>query len=132
MPQADTPFAAQIAQAALRLLEVLPGTTVRDVLGKGWPTDFEGNVWIGRQKPLSSDKSRSHFPLLKDATAVDYTGMLFFDDSNWSDHCTMVYQNCPGVVTQRTPRGMQYTEWQAGLNKYQARYGASESGNSRS
>lgn len=119
---ADTPFAAEIAQSALRILEVLPGVTVRDVLGRGWPKDFEGNVWIGRTKPLSSDKSRTHFPLLKEATGIDYDKMIFFDDSNWSDHCLMVHQNCPGVVTQRTPRGMQYSEWKLAFSNYDKRY----------
>lgn len=63
---ADTQFATQIAQAALRMLEVLPGVTLRQLLARGWPDAFEGNVWIGRQMPLSSDKSRTHFPLLKE------------------------------------------------------------------
>lgn len=63
---ADTHFATKVAQAALRILEVLPGVTLRQLLARGWPDAFEGNVWIGRQKPLSSDKSRTHFPLLKE------------------------------------------------------------------
>jgi magnesium-dependent phosphatase 1 len=44
--------------------------------------------------------------------------MLFFDDSAWSDHCAMVERACPGVVTQRTPRGMQPDEWRRGLTKF--------------
>lgn len=119
---ADTPFAADIAQEALRRLEVLPGLTLRSLLGRGFSDGFEGNVWIGRTPPLSSNKAKTHFPLLKEATGVGYDGQLFFDDSNWSDHCTMVAMNCPGVVTQRTPRGMQYDEWVNGLKKYSDRY----------
>lgn len=139
---ADTPFAASIAQAALDVLEVVPGVTVRAVLNRGWPDGFDDHVKIGRTPPLSSDKSRTHFPLLKEATGVDYDGMLFFDDSagaascgfalslslarptarrpagNWSNHCEIVARNCPGVVTQRTPRGMQHSEWLSGLKKY--------------
>mmetsp|Transcript_16972 Transcript_16972/g.25544 ORF Transcript_16972/g.25544 Transcript_16972/m.25544 type:complete len:172 (+) Transcript_16972:114-629(+) len=75
---ADTPRAAEIAQAALRILEVVPGITIRDVLARGWDEGFDGNVWIGRTPPLSSDKSRTHFPLLRDATGVPYEGMVFF------------------------------------------------------
>ncbi|KAH8094157.1 hypothetical protein JL720_4149 [Aureococcus anophagefferens] len=101
---ADTPLAASIAHAALSILEVVPGVT--------------DHIKIGRAPPLSSDKSKTHFPLLREATGVDYDGMLFFDDSNWSDHCRIVAQNCPGVVTQRTPRGMQHSEFVAGLKKY--------------
>ena len=115
---ADTPLAASIAHAALSILEVVPGVTVRDVLCRGWPAGFEDHIKIGRTPPLSSDKSKTHFPLLREATGVDYDGMLFFDDSNWSDHCRIVAQNCPGVVTQRTPRGMQHSEFVAGLKKY--------------
>ena len=44
--------------------------------------------------------------------------MLFFDDSNWSDHCAIVARNCPGVVAQRTPRGLQYSEFVNGLKKF--------------
>ena len=44
--------------------------------------------------------------------------MLFFDDSNWSDHCAIVARDCPGVVTQRTPHGMQYSEFANGLKKW--------------
>mmetsp|Transcript_32668 Transcript_32668/g.113072 ORF Transcript_32668/g.113072 Transcript_32668/m.113072 type:complete len:237 (+) Transcript_32668:122-832(+) len=115
---ADTPFAARIAHAALAMLEVLPGVTVRDTLARGWPADFQGNVQIGRSSPLSSDKSATHFPILKEGTGISYVGMLFFDDSNWSDHCTIVAKNCPGVVTQRTPSGMQASEWRGALEKY--------------
>ncbi|KAK7253793.1 Acid Phosphatase [Aureococcus anophagefferens] len=79
---ADTPRAASIAHAALSILEVVPGVTVRDVLCRGWPAGFEDHIKIGRAPPLSSDKSKTHFPLLREATGVDYDGMLFFDDSN--------------------------------------------------
>ena len=119
---ADTPFAAQIAHSALSILEVLPGLTVREVLGRGWSDDFDGNIQIGRQKPLSSDKSRTHFPILSDLCGVPYNGMAFLDDSNWSDHCFMVQRNCPGVITQRTPAGLQYDEWLSLLQKYSKSY----------
>ena len=88
-----------------------------------WQEEAErgpANLQIGRQPPLSSDKSRTHFPALRDATGVPYDQMLFFDDSVWSDHCRMVESNCKGVVTQRTPRGMQAIEWRNGLKKFDA------------
>ena len=68
--------------------------------------------------PLRSDKSKTHFPLLREATGIPYEQMIFFDDSNWSDHCRIVETNCKGVVTQRTPRGMQIGEWDNGLKKF--------------
>lgn len=117
---ADTPFAASIAFEALSLLEVLPGVTARAVLDRGWADGFDGHVLIGRSAPLSSDKSKTHFPILRENTGIPYDDMLFFDDSNWSDHAAIVAKNCPGVVTQRTPRGMQYDEFLAGLDKFAA------------
>ena len=115
---ADTPFAASIAQAALDMLEIVPGVTLRDVLCRGHPEGLSDHIRIGRTPPLSSDKSKTHFPLIREATGIDYDGMLFFDDSNWSDHCAIVSRNCPGVVAQRTPRGLQYSEWVNGLKKF--------------
>lgn len=116
---ADTPLAETIGRAAMQILEVIPGVTMFEVLTRGGFEDGR-NLQIGRQKPLSSDKSRTHFPILKDATGVPYDEMLFFDDSMWSDHCRMVEANCPGVVTQRTPRGMQVAEWRNALRKFAA------------
>ena len=115
---ADTPLAERIGRAAMGILEVLPGVTLKEVL----TADFEDgrNLQIGRQPPLSSDKSRTHFPTLKEATGVEYDGMLFFDDSNWSNHCAIVEKNCEGVVVQRTPRGMTEAEFRNGLKKYAA------------
>jgi len=117
---ADTPFAASIAQAALDMLEVVPGVTLRDVLCRGHPAGLSDHIRIGRTPPLSSDKSKTHFPLIREATGVAYDEMLFFDDSNWSDHCAIVSRNCPGVVAQRTPRGLQYSEFVTGLKKFAA------------
>lgn len=141
---ADTPLAERIGRAAMELLEVLPGLTMADLLRRG--CEDGRNLQIGRQPPLSSDKSRTHFPILRDACGVAYEEMLFFDDSArrsreggrrhtahathasrrspapkvWSDHCGLVAANCPGVVTQRTPRGMQEHEWRNGLRKFAA------------
>mmetsp|Transcript_9663 Transcript_9663/g.29422 ORF Transcript_9663/g.29422 Transcript_9663/m.29422 type:complete len:156 (+) Transcript_9663:547-1014(+) len=115
---ADTPRAVEIGKAAMKILEIVPGKTFYDVLMRGWEPGYEGHLQVGRSPPLSSDKSKTHFPILKEATGVPYEQMLFFDDSAWSDHCAMVERACPGVVTQRTPRGMQYDEWQRGLHKF--------------
>ena len=118
---ADTPQAVRIGRAALDLLEVVPGVTVRSVFRQGWPSDFEGNLQIGRTPPLSSDKAATHFPILKKETGIDYSGMIFFDDCNWGDHCGNVARACPGVITQRTPRGLQLREFEAALDAYHNR-----------
>ena len=87
---ADTPLAESIGRAAMDLLEVVPGVTMKEVLTRGF--EDGSNLQIGRQAPLSSDKSRTHFPILREATGVPYDEMLFFDDSVWSDHCRLVEQ----------------------------------------
>jgi hypothetical protein len=61
---------------------------------------------------------------LKQETGISYEGMLFFDDSVWSDHCRMVETNCEGVVTQKTPHGMTTTDWYNRLKKYAAKNAA--------
>jgi len=35
-----------------------------------------------------------------------------------SDNCARVERGCPGVVTQKTPRGLGPTEWEEALLKY--------------
>ncbi|KAL7551934.1 hypothetical protein ACHAWF_015157 [Thalassiosira exigua] len=68
---ADTPLAEQIGRAALKLLEVVPGTTVWDlVVERDWGGDDVNQ--IGRQPPLSSNKSATHFPILRELTRVRY------------------------------------------------------------
>jgi len=121
---ADTPRAVQIGRAAMNMLEILPHVTMRQVFAKDWPDGFQGNLQIGRTPPLSSDKSATHFPILKKETGIDYSSMVFFDDCLWGDHCTNVQRNCPGVVTQKTPRGLQTTEWRLALRAYSDKYGS--------
>ena len=70
---ADTPRAVAIGRAAMGLLEILPGVTMRQCFAKGWPVGFEGNLQIGRSPPLSSDKAATHFPILQRETAVPYS-----------------------------------------------------------
>ena len=48
---ADTPFAEKIGRATLKLLEVLPGITVWDLVVQDW--NGEDVNQIGRQPPLS-------------------------------------------------------------------------------
>ena len=120
---ANTPFAESIGRASLALLEATPGVTVWDVLMRDW----EGRDvnQIGRQPPLSPNKSNTHFPRLREATGVPYSEMLFFDDCNWGDHCGQVAGRCKeadgrGVVTMRTPHGLGVDEFRRGLEAYAA------------
>jgi magnesium-dependent phosphatase 1 len=117
---ADTPFAEKVGRATLKLLEVVPGTTVWDlVVGRDW-SGRDINQ-IGRQPPLSSNKSETHFPILKQITGIRYDEMLFFDDCNWGDHCGMVSSRCRetdtnlGPATVRTPNGLRVNDWEKGL-----------------
>ena len=75
---ADTPFAEKVGRASLKLLEVVPGVTVWDICMRDW--DGEDVNQIGRQPPLSSNKSMTHFPFLRERTGIRYDKMLFFDD----------------------------------------------------
>lgn len=120
---ADTPFAEKVGRASLKLLEVVPGTTVWDlVVGRDW----EGRDvnQIGRQPPLSSNKAKTHFPILKRETGIRFDRMLFFDDCNWGDHCGMVSTQCresdtnQGPATVRTPIGLRVDDWRKGLEVY--------------
>lgn len=119
---ADTPFAEQIGRATLKLLEVLPGMTVWDLLMRDW--DNQDVNQIGRQPPLSSNKAASHFPRIRSITGIRYDKMLFFDDCNWGDHCGMVARACvesdtqQGVVGHRTPSGLRVADWRKGLELY--------------
>lgn len=126
---ADTPFAEECARAALKLLQVVPGVTVWDlVVNRDW-NGHDINQ-IGRQPPLlSSNKARSHFPRLRHVTnhTIRYDDMLFFDDCLWGDHCGMVQTQCReadtglGPVTVRTPNGLGRAEWQQGLELFHQR-----------
>ena len=119
---ADTPFAEKVGRASLKLLEVLPGITIWDLLMRDW--DGVDVNQIGRQPPLSSNKAATHFPRIREMTGVRYDKMLFFDDCNWGDHCGMVEQHCKevdngrGVVGCRTPAGLGVSEWKRGMEMY--------------
>lgn len=118
---ADTSRAVAIGRAAMSLLEVVPGVTMRQVLARGWPESFEGNLQIGRSPPLSSDKAATHFPILQRVTGIKYHEMIFFDDCNWGDHVGNV-ERAHGVVGQRTPRGLTQREFELCLRTYDLTY----------
>ena len=65
---------------------------------KGFPQGFDGNIQIGRTPPLSSNKSKTHFPILHKNTGIPYSGMLFFDGQYDSHACTE-YENAYSIVT---------------------------------
>ena len=115
---ADTPLAVRIGRASMSILEIVPGVSMRDVFDQGWPASFEAHLQIGRTAPLTSNKSKTHFPILRKETGIPYHRMIFFDDCNWSDHVSMVMSACTGVVAQRTPRGLQVSEWEQALAMY--------------
>jgi magnesium-dependent phosphatase 1 len=117
---ADTPFAEKVGRATLKLLQVLPGMTVWDLLMRDW--NGRDVNQIGRQPPLSSDKAATHFPILQQLTGIRFSKMLFFDDCNWGDHCGKVARACQdngkSVVTHRTPNGLREADWRKGLELY--------------
>lgn len=119
---ADTPLAVSIGKKSMSMLEIFPNVTMRDVFAMGWDDGFEGNIQIGRTHPLSSDKSKTHFPILHRETGIAYDKMVFFDDCNWGDHCSNVAAACPGVITQKTPTGLQEIEFFQALSMYDAKY----------
>jgi len=93
--------------ACLDQIEILPGLTVGEMMSFNQ---------IGRTGRLSPDKT-SHFQLLQEESGIPYNEMLFFDDCNWGDNCGRV-TNAFGVVSQRTPSGLQWVEFQRALSKY--------------
>lgn len=64
-----------------------------------------------------TSRKTTHFRALHEESGVPYNEMLFFDDCNWGDHCADVTANF-GVISQRTPRGMQLSEFHQGMEKY--------------
>ena len=136
---ADTPFAEKVGRATLQLLEVVPGTSVWElVVGRDW--NGRDVNQIGRQPPLSSNKAATHFPILRRETGIRYDHMLFFDDCNWGDHCGMVAAQCrepdtnQGPAIVRTPNGLRINDWENGLDIYTKQMASlgSQQGSSRS
>mmetsp|Transcript_16028 Transcript_16028/g.34733 ORF Transcript_16028/g.34733 Transcript_16028/m.34733 type:complete len:202 (-) Transcript_16028:296-901(-) len=93
--------------ACLDGIEILPRLCLGDMMSYNQ---------IGRTGKLSPDKV-THFRELHEESGVPYNEMLFFDDCNWGDHCQRVTQKF-GVVSQRTPHGLQWDEFQKALKKY--------------
>ena len=60
---ANTPRAVQIGRSSLKMLEVIPGVTIMEVLMAGH-AGIDINQ-IGRSYPLSEDKAKTHFPFLR-------------------------------------------------------------------
>ena len=64
-----------------------------------------------------TDRKLTHFQALHKESGIPYNEMLFFDDCNWGDHCADVTENF-GVVSQRTPHGMELSLFHKGMEKY--------------
>eukprot|EP00808_Paulinella_micropora_P013829 g76398.t1 len=114
---ANTALAEQCAHNALAHLEVLPGLRLRELVGRGFPADFNGNIQIGRRGKLSPDKT-GHFRYIREETGVAYPDMVFFDDCNWEDNAGKIERNCPGVIAQATPHGLNLGLWNKCLDRY--------------
>ena len=112
---ADNAMAVRCAHECMRRLEVLPGKNMSVVFSNGFPEGFHGNLQIGREGKLSSNKT-THFRELQKETGIKFENMLFFDDCNWGDNCKIVGKL--GVTTMRTPRGLTRDEFQEGLVAY--------------
>jgi magnesium-dependent phosphatase 1 len=54
--------------------QVVPGVSFYDVLVRGWVAGTTAHLQIGRTPPLSSDKSETHFPILREQTGARHTG----------------------------------------------------------
>jgi len=93
--------------ACLAGIEILPGLTMGDMMSYNQ---------IGRTGNLSPDKT-THFRELHDESGIPYHEMLFFDDCNWGNNCQRV-TSAFGVVSQRTPHGLQWEEFQSALRKF--------------
>eukprot|EP00535_Pseudo-nitzschia_heimii_P001987 CAMPEP_0197179968 /NCGR_PEP_ID=MMETSP1423-20130617/4750_1 /TAXON_ID=476441 /ORGANISM="Pseudo-nitzschia heimii, Strain UNC1101" /LENGTH=215 /DNA_ID=CAMNT_0042629979 /DNA_START=127 /DNA_END=774 /DNA_ORIENTATION=+ len=94
--------------ACLAGIEVLPNRTLGDMMTYNQ---------IGRTGRLGPDKT-THFRELRDESGVPFREMLFFDDCNWGDNCERVTKAF-GVVSQRTPNGLQWEEFLDGLKKFE-------------
>jgi magnesium-dependent phosphatase 1 len=95
------------SHAVLEGIEILPGLPIRKLIKYDQ---------IGRSGKLTPDK-KTHFQLLHQQSKIPYHEMLFFDDCNWGDHCGRVSREF-GVISQRTPSGLQYSEFQEALASY--------------
>lgn len=104
---ASTSLEPSYSYACLQGIEILPNLSMGEMMSYNQ---------IGRTGILSSDKI-THFRLLHEESGIPYNEMLFFDDCNWGDHCGRVSKKF-GVVSQRTPHGLQWKEFINALAKY--------------
>lgn len=95
------------SRMCLEGIEILPNLTMNDMISYSQ---------IGRSGKLTPRKT-THFKELHEESGIPYDEMLFFDDCNWGDHCSDV-TNTLGVVSKKTPRGLQLDEFHSGLEKY--------------
>jgi magnesium-dependent phosphatase 1 len=93
--------------ACLEGIDILPNLKMSDLMQC---TQF------GRTGSLSPNK-KTHFQQLFQQSQIPFDEMLFFDDCNWGDHCATVTKEF-GVVSYRTPSGLQYHEFLDALEKY--------------
>jgi len=106
---ASSSLAPSYSYACLDGIEILPGLVMGDMMNYNQ---------IGRTGNLSPDKT-SHFQRIhEESGGIPYQEMLFFDDCNWGNHCERV-SKAFGVVSQRTPHGLQWEEFENGLSNYQ-------------
>lgn len=96
------------SRACLHHIEIIPDVTMNQLLI---------HQEIGRTGHLTSRKT-THFRGLQASSQVPYDEMLFFDDCNWGDHVGDLERTL-GVVGQRTPQGLTFSEFEQGLAKYQ-------------
>eukprot|EP01061_Rhynchopus_euleeides_P018049 TRINITY_DN29887_c0_g1_i1.p1 TRINITY_DN29887_c0_g1~~TRINITY_DN29887_c0_g1_i1.p1 ORF type:complete len:185 (+),score=77.17 TRINITY_DN29887_c0_g1_i1:58-612(+) len=104
---ASTSLNPSYSHAALNLLEVEPGVKIMSC--------FHHHE-IGRSGHLTSRKT-THFKHLREASGIEYSDMLFFDDCNWEDHVEDLQRTC-GVTGWRTPNGLQMDDWHGALKHY--------------
>uniref|UniRef100_A0A7S1ZWP5 Uncharacterized protein n=1 Tax=Ditylum brightwellii TaxID=49249 RepID=A0A7S1ZWP5_9STRA len=105
---ASTSLEPSYSHACIDGIEITKGVRLRDVITYDQ---------IGRSGPFLTSRKTTHFQLLHQESGVPYNEMLFFDDCNWGDHVSDV-QNAFGVIGVATPHGLQYSEFEKGLEIY--------------
>ena len=53
-----------------------------------------------------ANKGRRHFPALQRESNIPFSEMIFFDDCTYGDNCRDVSSACAGVLSMRTPSGL--------------------------
>ena len=121
---AYTEFSERCTKEAIALFQVHRTVGFEDLFARNWPdrvVKAGQHLQIGRRPPLSTDKSKSHIPKIKDMSGIPYSQMIFFDDCLTRDHVTMVEENLPEVTCVRCPTGLTVEKLNEGLQKFDAR-----------